>query len=240
MGLRGMAQVAAILPSPKIKAGPGRVVLMTVTHMDQGVMEIDFAGLKKPLEPTASHPLFSEDRKDWAPAGQLRVSERIRTKTGTARIEAIRWKKDEHRVYNIEVETDHSYYVAKLGLLSHNSGPCKVDIKITANPNWTKAQRTAAQKKVDAITKANNTVVTHNPARSGTSASARYKKAGGKVGRNQDVDHVVDLQLGGADNVSNMAPLDSSVNRSLGSRIRHKIKKLPQGTPIGRVILEDP
>jgi hypothetical protein len=124
IGLTGLAKAVAITACPKIKVGPGRVVLMTVTHLDQGVMEIEFAGLKNALEPTASHPLFSEDRNDWVAAGQLRVGERIRTKAETARIEAIRWKRGEHRVYNIEVEADHSYFVSRLELLSHNSGAC--------------------------------------------------------------------------------------------------------------------
>jgi hypothetical protein len=124
MGLTGLAKVAAITACPKIKAGPGRVVLMTVTHLDYSVMEIEFAGLKKALEPTVSHPLFSEDLNDWVAAGQLRVGERIRTKTGTARIETIRWKSGEHRVYNIEVEADHAYFVSEGELLSHNAGGC--------------------------------------------------------------------------------------------------------------------
>ena len=124
MGLTGPAKVAAITACPKIKTGPGRVVLMTVTHIDHDVMEVEFAGLKKALEPTASHPLFSEDRNDWVAAGQLRLGERIRTKTGTAKIEAIRWKSGEYRVYNIEVEADHTYFVSKVELLSHNTGGC--------------------------------------------------------------------------------------------------------------------
>jgi RHS repeat-associated protein len=128
LGLTGQAKVTAIAACPKIKAGPGRVVLMTVTHLDPGVMEIDFADLKKALEPTVSHPLFSEDRNDWVAAGQLRVGEGIRTRTGTARIEAIRWKKGEHRVYNIEVEADHAYFVSNVELLSHNNGGCGREI----------------------------------------------------------------------------------------------------------------
>ncbi|MBE0388756.1 hypothetical protein PLUTE_a5074 [Pseudoalteromonas luteoviolacea DSM 6061] len=50
-----------------------------------------------------------------------------------------------------------------------------------------------------------------------------------------DVDHVVDLQLGGSDTLSNMLPLNSSVNRSLGSQIHHQIKNLPPGTVIDKV-----
>jgi RHS repeat-associated protein len=124
MGLSGLAKVMSIKPSPKIKPGPGRVVLMTVTHMDQGVMEIEFAGLNKALEPTISHPLFSADRNDWVAAGELRIGERIKTKTGISQTKAIRWKKGEHRVYNFEVEADHSYFVSEVELLSHNSGAC--------------------------------------------------------------------------------------------------------------------
>ena len=47
-----------------------------------------------------------------------------------------------------------------------------------------------------------------------------------------DVDHVIDLQLGGADAVRNMSPLDASVNRSLGSQIYHATKGLELGTRI--------
>ena len=46
----------------------------------------------------------------------------------------------------------------------------------------------------------------------------------------QDVDHIIDLQLGGKDIISNMSPLDKSVNRSLGSQIAYVIKELNVGT----------
>jgi hypothetical protein len=148
MGLRGVAKVVSIRPSPKIKPGAGRVVLMTVTHLDQGVMEIEFAGLKKALEPTVSHPLFSEDRNDWVPAGQLRVGERIRTRSGTARIAALRWKSGEHRVYNIEVEADHAYFVTRLDLLSHNTNPCGGTYKLV-DSNTGEVVRTGRTKNLE-------------------------------------------------------------------------------------------
>ncbi|MDX2043933.1 MAG: RHS repeat-associated core domain-containing protein [Acidobacteriota bacterium] len=129
MGLSGLAKVETITACPPIKAGLGRVVLMTVTHMDSGVMEIEFDGLKKALEPTVSHPLFSADRNDWTPAGLLHVGERIKTRTGNAQIKAIHWKKGEHRVYNFEVEADHAYLVSNLELLSHNSGACNLEAR---------------------------------------------------------------------------------------------------------------
>lgn len=73
--------------------------------------------------------------------------------------------------------------------------------------------------------------------RSGTSASSRYRQAGDTVPSGYDVDHVIDLQLGGADDILNMNPLDASVNRSLGSQIQHRIKELPAGTRVNRVTI---
>lgn len=84
-----------------------------------------------------------------------------------------------------------------------------------------------------ALTEA-NTVKT-SPNRGGTSASSRYKSAYGSdsVQTYYDVDHVIELQLGGADDILNMNPLDRSVNRSIGSQIRHQIKDYPYGTEFG-------
>ena len=47
-----------------------------------------------------------------------------------------------------------------------------------------------------------------------------------------DVDHVIDLQLGGADDILNMNPLEMSVNRSLGAQIGNQIRGLEPGARI--------
>jgi filamentous hemagglutinin len=54
-----------------------------------------------------------------------------------------------------------------------------------------------------------------------------------------DVDHMVDLQLGGTDTISNMSPLDMSVNRSLGAQIYQQTKGLQLGTKINNVKIGD-
>lgn len=74
--------------------------------------------------------------------------------------------------------------------------------------------------------------------RSGTAASTRYKAAGNEVPEGNDVDHVKDLQLGGDDDLTNMEPLDKSVNTSLRSQIHHQIKSLPAGTVINNVYIK--
>lgn len=64
--------------------------------------------------------------------------------------------------------------------------------------------------------------------RDGTKTS-RYRKDN-SIPSTQDVDHTIDLQLGGADDILNMNGLDRSVNRSLGKQINILIKDLPNGT----------
>jgi hypothetical protein len=104
-------------------------------------------------------------------------------------------------------------------------------------PEWTALQRAEACVKCQTLSNA-NTIVTE-VVRSGTSASTRYKRAGGEVPAGYDVDHRIDLQLSGGDILSNMWPLNSSVNRSLGSQIFHQTKNLPLGTRIRNVFISD-
>jgi len=112
-----------------------------------------------------------------------------------------------------------------------------VDLALFYKNGWTDAQIAAANAKVNALNAA-ETVVTPVQ-RSGSSASSQYQAAGGTVPPGSDVDHTVDLQLGGQNNVSNMAPLDSSVNRSLGAQVQQQIKGLPPGTPVYNVTIEN-
>lgn len=98
---------------------------------------------------------------------------------------------------------------------------------------WTRAQRRAADAKVKAISAAaergdlRKTVVE----RSGTSRS-KFQAAGGKLPAGSDVDHIVDLQLGGSDDLSNLQALDQSVNRSFGKQLEAGLKTFAVGAPI--------
>ena len=101
-----------------------------------------------------------------------------------------------------------------------NAAADGVSLSPRYKPGWTPAQQAAADAKVAALNdaaQAGGLRVT-TVQRSGTSASSRYQSAGGTVPRGADVDHVIDLQLGGLDDIANMSPLDASVNRSLGSQ----------------------
>ncbi len=109
---------------PPIQPGPGRVVLSTVTHLNGYVYELRFEDSDEVLYPTRRHRLFSEDRQDWVATGQLEVGEKLRTADGSVTIRSIDRLPGVHRVYNIEVNTNHSFYVSVANVLSHNYNPC--------------------------------------------------------------------------------------------------------------------
>ena len=109
-----------------------------------------------------------------------------------------------------------------------------IDIELKFKEGWTKAQRAEAKAKVKALSKA--TTVKTTVDRSGTSAASRYSSAYGAevIPSGYDVDHIIDLQLGGIDDVSNMKPIDKSVNRSLGVQIKNAIQDYPDGPVFGK------
>lgn len=96
---------------------------------------------------------------------------------------------------------------------------------------WTKSQRRAADdkaKQIYAAVKAGEAKKTP-VVRDATPASERYKATGKDVPDGYDVDHQIELQLGGRDDISNMKPLDKSVNRSFGTQIEWQLRELPYG-----------
>lgn len=106
--------------------------------------------------------------------------------------------------------------------------------------NWTREQRRSADAKVKTINQAagRGEVSKTKPSRSNGSASQKYERGtGNKVPAGKDLDHTVDLQLGGKDEVSNMKPLDRAVNRSLGSQLASRMKDLPFGTQVPAVAI---
>jgi hypothetical protein len=74
------------------------------------------------LEPTPPHRFYSETRQDWVAAGELPVGECLRTASGQAvTVEPIALKAGEHRLYNLEVEQEHQFYVGEGGVLVHKA-----------------------------------------------------------------------------------------------------------------------
>lgn len=120
MGVEGWARVEAVAPCPVIAAGSGRVVLGTMTHLNTFLREIRFQGVDPPLRTTASHRFFSEDRQDWASSDELHEGEKLRSGGGSVQIASITEAPGARQVFNLEVETDHVYYVGDEWVLAHN------------------------------------------------------------------------------------------------------------------------
>jgi len=99
---------------------------------------------------------------------------------------------------------------------------------------WSAEQIAAADAKVAALDQAAQSGQLSVTAveRGGTSAASMWRAAGGEIPSAADIDHVIDLQLGGSDALSNLSPLDASVNRSLGAQIACQIRGLAVGTSI--------
>ena len=111
----------------------------------------------------------------------------------------------------------------------------KGGLRLQYHPDWTRAQRKAADVKVKAYYEAaqRGELKKTTSQRSGTTASSQYRKATGKeVPKGHDVDHTIDRQLGGADDVSNMKPLDKSVNASLGQQVALQLRNRADGARI--------
>jgi hypothetical protein len=75
------------------------------------------------LEGTAIHPVWSDDRQDWVPLGELDVEETLQAADGVAKVLSIAIISVPVPVYNIEVHGEHVYRAGRLGVLVHNTIP---------------------------------------------------------------------------------------------------------------------
>lgn len=131
MGIEGEAKVLNIgsCKADSRENPPGtQVVTGKFTHENAIVLDLYFNNNPNdPLGVTPNHPLWSQTRNGWVEAGQLKVGEHVKTKDGIAQLTMRRQRPGRHKVYNLEVHKDHTYYVSNLGILAHNS--CAVPTK---------------------------------------------------------------------------------------------------------------
>ena len=135
------AIVESIEPCPAIESGPGRVVLSTITHLNDFGFHLTLAnatGQTETLGTTGFHKLYTEDRA-WTSAAELRLGEHIRGGHGDLMVVSLASDPGVHRVYNLTVEADHVYYVGDLTALSHNVRDCD-DLPSTGEPNSSAAK----------------------------------------------------------------------------------------------------
>jgi len=120
--------------------------------------------------------------------------------------------------------------------ISEKSG---VNLIVKAKPEWTTSQLDEAIVKVNELS-SSKTIYTKNPAQRDANLRSKFKKAGGIIGNNQALDHIIDLQLGGTNKFNNLNGLDNSVNSSIGKQLQLQLRNLPDNTKINRVQLVRP
>ncbi|MBM6403444.1 ricin-type beta-trefoil lectin domain protein [Phycicoccus sp. CSK15P-2] len=202
---------------------------------------------------TAHHPFWNATTGRWTDAEDLEPGDVLRGSDGrgTQQVSSVKVRPGPELMNDLTVAGVHTYYVLAddTPVLVHNCGgeaagqeaatrPADgVSLTLKYKEGWSHAQKQAADEKVAALNAADRLVVTQVKKRSGPTASQRYRAAGHSIPPGSDVDHVIDLQLGGADDLMNMKPLDSSVNRSLGAQIsgQTRKRKLLPGTLVCRV-----
>ena len=113
-----------------------------------------------------------------------------------------------------------------------------ITVNLSYKSGWSETQKAQADAKVQALS--NATTVKTTVSRGGSSAATQYASTYGttSIPQGYDIDHTIDLQLGGTNDISNMSPLDMSVNRSLGAQIQHAISAYPVGTEFGQFIIK--
>jgi len=120
VGVKGWAIVEEVDPCPPIRPGKGRVILTTFTHFNNDLYLLQVANLKQAIEVTGLHRIFSATRHDWVRTHNLHVGELLKTSSGTRAVTDLVHEQGAQRVYNFEVEADHTYFVSDVQILVHN------------------------------------------------------------------------------------------------------------------------
>jgi hypothetical protein len=139
LDVSGLAMVTCIDDCPPIADGEGSVVTARfVTREVHVVASVDVLGADGSVETitgTTIHPVWSVDRQEWVPLGQLVEGEQLSSHLpsplrgkGTegegaepAFVLSVTLSRVTQPVYNIEVHGEHVYQVGELGVLVHNA-----------------------------------------------------------------------------------------------------------------------
>ncbi len=106
-------------------------------HPASNILNVSISGLNEPLGVTDAHPIWSETRKNFVPAGQLQAGEFLRSETGiVSQITRITPHRGPPKfTYNLEVDGQHVYHVSAAGLLVHNDCFDFANDALASHPN---------------------------------------------------------------------------------------------------------
>ncbi len=113
------------MPCPPIPPRPGPNYCLVTTrfeHESAEVVDVKISGDSQSIGVTTNHPFWSETRQAFITAGDLQNGERLLAADGTIHhVAYIHKRPGLHKVYNLEVDGEHVYYVGQSGLLVHNA-----------------------------------------------------------------------------------------------------------------------
>jgi hypothetical protein len=108
-------------------------------HKDLVLTEVLLDG--EHIETTPHHPFYTQE-KGWVYAGELKIGMHIRKADGTYGLVWWAWNVEREQVmYNLTVDTAHTYFVGQGQWLVHNTGagPCPIGTngtKFTSKTLW--------------------------------------------------------------------------------------------------------
>ncbi|MFN7730527.1 MAG: polymorphic toxin-type HINT domain-containing protein [Pirellula sp.] len=127
LDVSGLAMVTSIDDCPPIADGEGSVVtarfVTREVHIVASVDVLGSDGIVETITGTTIHPIWSVDRQEWVPLGELVEGETLQGQDGLAVILSVTLSRVTQPVYNIEVHGEHVYQVGELGVLVHNVYP---------------------------------------------------------------------------------------------------------------------
>ena len=124
MNAYGEAQVLSISQCPPIRPGDGRVVVGKFRHTSGDIIDLGVGGVSEPIGTTADHPFWSETREEFVEAGDLKIGELLLSVTGEAvPVTSLSRRGPPEPVYNLQVHSEHVYFVSSEGVLVHNYDP---------------------------------------------------------------------------------------------------------------------
>jgi hypothetical protein len=136
LGVDGPADVLAVEPCPPLSEGSGQVVTGTFAHTCSNLVNVQVDTQAGPIGVTASHPFWSDDRRRFVEAGQLRMGETLHGFGGFSRVVGVEPLAGWQVVYNLEVEGEHVYYISTSDLLVHNGCVSRVWPRHHAFPKY--------------------------------------------------------------------------------------------------------
>lgn len=194
-------------------------VTAVLVHTDPTEVYLTIDG--EQIETTPEHPFYTLEY-GWVNAGDLQLGEHIRRDDGSyGTVMTIKVKQYQQVMYNLTVDTAHTFFVGVDHWLVHN--------KICINVSKSKYPQ-SAQHIEDAQKAGKPTTLTIN--RTGAKANRAASLKGKPKVPNRDLDEYPPAMFKEGGNGASVRAIDPSDNRGAGSSMGHQCRKYLNGTQV--------